>query len=178
MTTEFRVLDCGCGFNPQGDVNIDSNIGLSHHRAQFPLIPQEIPNFVHCDVLHLPFRDNTFERVFSKDALEHVGQKPQETNPGPYYMLKEMIRVSRCWVEIIVPHRFSLSNAEKRFWKRQHNAFFNVKWFQRVIPKLERDLHVKLSVRSEIQRRPLLKLFLLLPDRIHITFRKRQVKEP
>jgi len=159
------------------DVNVDLNIGLSEHRASFPLIPKEIPNFVRCDALHLPFRDNSFERVFSNDSLEHVGQKPQETNPGPYHMLKEMIRVSRCFIEIITPHRFSLSNAEKRFWKRQHNAFFTLTWFQRTIPKLEDALHVKLSVQSEILRRPLLKLFLLMPDRIHITFRKRQLKE-
>lgn len=169
----FEVLDVGCGFNPQGDVNIDLHTGISEHRASRPLIPQEIPNFVLCDAQHLPFKDDAFPKVFSKDTLEHVGGKPQENNSGPYRMLREMVRVSQCIVEVEVPHRFSLANVEKRFWKREHNAFFNLRWFERVLPKIEKQLSVKLSVLVELKYKPLFIYFLMMPDKIHLMLRKR-----
>jgi hypothetical protein len=129
MKTPFQILDVGCGTNPMGDVNVDLYVGVSEHRDPKPLVPKEIPNFVLCDACHLPFRDNSFKKVFSKDTLEHVGKKPQRTNPAPYMALREMIRVAYDTIEIYVPHRFSLSNCEKKFWIRRHNAFFNLKWF-------------------------------------------------
>ena len=166
------VLDVGCGANPMGDVNVDLFIGYSEHRER-PLIPKEIPNFMRCDACKLPFKDNSFDVVFSKDTLEHVGRKPQKTNPAPYKALKEMIRVSSWKIEIFVPHRFSMANAEKRFWRREHNAFFNLKWFERVIPKIEKELSIKLSILVEIRRKPWFKFFFLMPNEIHIIFLKR-----
>ncbi|MDH5635037.1 MAG: class I SAM-dependent methyltransferase [Candidatus Bathyarchaeota archaeon] len=167
-----RVLDVGCGANPVGDVNVDLYVGKSEHRAGL-LIQSETPNFVLCAAEHLPFKGNTFEKVFSKDTLEHVGTKPQKTNPAPYLAFKEMVRVSKRTVEIFVPHRFSLSNCEKRFWIRQHNAFFNLRWFEQIIPKIERELNVKLSIVAELLFKPLLIYFLMMPDEIHITLIKR-----
>jgi hypothetical protein len=167
-------LDVGCGSNPLGHVNVDLFIGDTEHRAN-TLIPEEIPNFIQCDACKLPFKDNTFPVVRSKDTLEHVGRKPQRTNPAPYKALKEMIRVSSRKIEVIVPHRFSMANAEKRFWKREHNAFFNLRWFEKVIPRIEKELSIKLSFLVEIKRKPWFWFFLLMPDRIHITFFKREI---
>jgi len=167
------VLDVGCGANPMGDVNVDLFIGHTEHRAE-PLIPEEIPNFICCDARKLPFRDNSFDIVFSKDTLEHVGRKPQKTNPGPYKALKEMIRVAFRKIEVFVPHRFSMANAEKRFWRREHNAFFNLKWFESVIPKIEKELSIRLSILVDLRRKPWLWYFLLMPDEIHIIFLKRE----
>ncbi len=157
-----------------GDVNVDLFIGESEHRAN-PLIPEEIPNFRQCDACNLPFKDNSFPIVFSKDTLEHVGRKPPKTNPAPYKALKEMVRVSSRIIEIFVPHRFSMSNAEKRFWRREHNAFFNLRWFEWAIPRIEKELSVKLSIQVEVRRKPWLKFFLLMPDQIHIILLKRNL---
>lgn len=167
------VLDVGCGANPMGDVNIDLFIGHTEHRSK-PLIPEEIQNFIHCDACNLPFKDNSFDKVFSKDTLEHVGRKPQINNPSPYNALKEMIRVSSKKIEIFVPHRFSMANTEKRFWRREHNAFFNLRWFERVIPKIEKELSIRISILVELRRKPWLWFFLLMPDEIHIVFIKRR----
>lgn len=138
----------------------------------YPLIPKNTPNFVLCDAQHLPFKDNSFELVFSKYALEHVGQKPQATNAGPFYMLKEMVRVSKRAVDVRVPHRFSLANSEKKFWLRRHNAFFNLRWFERVIPKIEKRLQVKLSVTVDLIFKPIFLWFVMMPDEIRVTLIK------
>jgi len=171
----FEVLDVGCGTNPTGTVNVDLHVGICEHRASIPFVPKEIPNFVLCDGEHLPFKDNSFDKVFSRHSLEHVGRKPQETNTGPFFMLTEMVRVAKKEVEIIVPHRFSLANAEKRFWRRRHNAFFNLKWFNRVIPKVERKLNVKLSVLVDLIFKPIIVYFVMMPSDIHITLIKRRI---
>ena len=168
----FEVLDVGCGTNPMGDVNIDLHIGVSEHRDSKPLIPKDIPNFLRCSATHLPFKTNSFNTVFSKYCLEHVGSKPQESNPAPYITLREMIRVSKRIIEIYVPHRFSRANSEKKFWKREHNAFFNLRWFARVIPKIEKELNIRLSMNPQLTFKPLLVYFLQMPDTIHIILRK------
>jgi len=170
--TMFEVLDVGCGANPTGTVNCDLFPGDSEHRLK-SLIPKDMPNFILCDAQHLPFRDNSFETVFSKYALEHVGQKPQATNQGPFYMLKEMVRVSKRTIDVRVPHRFSLANSEKRFWLRRHNAFFNLRWFERVIPKIEKRLNVKLSVLADVVYKPIIVWFVAMPDEIRVTLIKR-----
>jgi len=171
----FKVLDVGCGTNPMGDVNVDLYVGVSEHRGPKSLMPKEIPNFVLCDACYLPFRDNSFEKVFSRHTLEHVGEKPQKTNIGPYKALKEIIRVASKAVEIYVPHRF----AERKFWTKRnpgHRAFFNLKWFEDVIPRIEKELNVNLSVLSEVIYKPLIIYFLMMPDEIHLTLSKRERK--
>ena len=172
----FEVLDLCCGANPIGTVNADLFVGYTEHRL-YPLIPANTPNFVKCDAQHLPFNDNSFETVFSKYGLEHVGQKPQVTNTGPFYMLKEMVRVSKRTVDVRVPHRFSLANSERKFWLKRHNAFFNLKWFERVIPKIERRLNVKLSVLADVVYKPILIWFVKMPDEIRVTLIKRTIRK-
>ncbi len=176
IVSSSRVLDVGCGANPMGDVNVDLFVGDTEHRDG-TLNPEEIQNFICCDACNLPFKDNSFPVVFSKDTLEHVGRKPQRTNPAPYKMLKELIRVSSRTIEIYVPHRFSMANAEKRFWRREHNAFFNLRWFEYVIPRIEKELSIRLSKLVEVRRKPWFIYFILMPDEIHITFLKRAVKK-
>jgi len=78
-----RVLDVGCGGSEQfklhkvrGDINCDL------------LKPSfKIPNFVLCDVQHLPFKRNGFDKVFMYDVLEHLG--------NPLEALLEVKRVLR-----------------------------------------------------------------------------------
>ena len=164
----MSILDVCCGSNPVGTTNIDLYLGYSPHRSGF-LDPAAIPDFHQVDVTKgLPFPDASFDVVFCKDGLEHVGSKPQKTNPAAYALLREMFRVSKRRVEIYVPHRLSLSNCERRFWRRQHNSFFNLAWFERSIPKIEAELDLSISALYELRYKPLIGYFFMMPDEIHM----------
>lgn len=56
----MELLDVGCGDVPKGDVNLD----LFYYRRG--------KNFVFGEALHLPFRDETFIKVYSKHCIEHL----------------------------------------------------------------------------------------------------------
>jgi len=113
------MLDVGCGGNaqwpdsiPRGDVNCDI------------LRPvRRIPNFVLCDALHLPFRNGSFQEVYSNHVIEHV--------KNPYKMLKELVRVSALQVHIYCPHRFHPYRKV-----RNHKCHFTKTWFAQALDKL------------------------------------------
>lgn len=119
---EDMILDIGCGHRPHGHVNVDLYAKATWHRSEdrFPtdrsLIKKRIKNLVTANAHHLPFKDNTFSTVFSRNTIEHV------TNPVK--MIKEMLRVSKHEVIIVCPHRYS--DAAK---SPPHHNFFNIKWF-------------------------------------------------
>jgi len=69
-----------------------------------------------CDLAHLPFRNDAFEKVYCFHVLEHI-DKPIEG-------LKELIRVCNDTVEIEVPHR--ISHMAK---SSGHKASFGCMWF-------------------------------------------------
>jgi len=54
------ILDVGCGDVPKGDVNLD----LFYYRKG--------RNFVLGEAHNLPFKDETFTKVYSKHCLEHL----------------------------------------------------------------------------------------------------------
>ena len=56
----MKVLDVGCGDRPAGDVNLD----LFHYGKW--------KNFVIAEAHRLPFKNNAFEKVYSKHCLEHL----------------------------------------------------------------------------------------------------------
>jgi ubiquinone/menaquinone biosynthesis C-methylase UbiE len=58
-----EFLDVGCGDVPKGDVNLDVSY---YGRGK---------NFVIGEAHHLPFKDETFVKVYSKHCLEHL-EKP------------------------------------------------------------------------------------------------------
>jgi SAM-dependent methyltransferase len=117
-------LDVGCGNSPTGNVNVDLYPAASPHHGG-PLNTKAIPNFIQCDALHLPFRENTFDEVYASHVLEHF--------KNPAMLLKEMLRVSKDLVTIIVPHRVC-----RKTWFRYsqdpeiHQQFFDgatmMKW--------------------------------------------------
>ncbi|TET65723.1 MAG: class I SAM-dependent methyltransferase [Candidatus Aminicenantes bacterium] len=61
-------------------------------------LAKRFPNFVLADGCHLPFRNNSFDRVYRQAVIEHVGD--------PVAFLKELIRVSKETVTIKVPHQY------------------------------------------------------------------------
>lgn len=104
-------LDVGCGWNPKGDVNVDlflhksipqrdgeQKIYLDFKRTKEKV--QQIPNFVCCEVHHLPFQKRTFEIVVCEHLLEHKGVNFFEA-------CEEMLRVSKNKLVITVPSIFA-----------------------------------------------------------------------
>lgn len=87
-------LDIGCGNAPTGDVNVDLP-GSERHRDGVKIFAKKISNFVYASVYFLPFRDDCFDEVVSFHLLEHLDT--------PISALKEMIRVSKNIVSVVVP---------------------------------------------------------------------------
>lgn len=135
---EIEVLDVGCGSTPKGDVNLDLYPEKTEHRDfKTEINTKLVPNFVLGDALHLPFRTNSFETVHSRHVIEHVSD--------PSLFIKEAMRVARKKVEIIAPHRYK-RNKLKLHQSKSHRHFYNVKWFQKALRKLRKE--IKLTTRS------------------------------
>lgn len=114
----FNTLDVGCGISPRGEVNVD--LYLTPESRGFGFInPKRTKNFVLASVNNLPFRPDTFEIVYCFDCIEHTGVKPIQA-------LKELIRVSKDRIEVLVPHRYH-PDAKRTF----HSNYFNVNWFRK-----------------------------------------------
>jgi SAM-dependent methyltransferase len=58
ITREVEILDVGCGLRKDGTINIDLNRNVK-------------PDIV-CDMLFLPFRKETFDKVISSAVVEHT----------------------------------------------------------------------------------------------------------
>jgi len=99
------ILDIGCGNNPKGAVNCDLYISETPHLMNENYIdPRKISNFVRCDAMHLPFKDNVFEIVNASEVLEHV--------INPFLLLSEMKRASKKIVTVDVPNLRRLAPEE------------------------------------------------------------------
>jgi len=99
------ILDIGCGNNPKGAVNCDLYLGETPHIMNENYIdPRKIPNFVRCDAMHLPFKDNAFKIVNTSELLEHVINPP--------LFLSEMKRISKKIVTLDVPNLRRLAPEE------------------------------------------------------------------
>lgn len=121
----FSILDVGCGCRPGGSVNCDLHIRKTFHRSSFPIIDaHNVPNFVRCDALHLPFKNDSFNIVYSDSVIEHLD--------NPYLMLNEMIRVSSNRIEVHAPHRFYFRKWQTR---KQHKHYFTKSWFAQLFKK-------------------------------------------
>jgi len=118
----FDTLDVGCGNNTRAEVNIDyrtfDNIEINQ-RTLINVNIKEIPNFIHADGLHLPFRDKAFRKTFCHHVIEHVA--------NPHQLIREMVRVTEEKLEIRCPHRFS-KDAKCPY----HKHYFTREWFAEI----------------------------------------------
>jgi len=157
------ILDVGCGNFPKGDVNCDISIKDVGHRTgranklTSPLHLQKIKNFVVCDALHLPFKDNAFDGVFSSHTIEHT--------INPFKFLKECVRVSSDRVTIVCPHRYG---ERIMFWQLSdfHFSSLSKTWFFKVAKKLHVIARAKYTQYVPL---PLLHIF---PLEIFVELRK------
>jgi len=126
MKLPFRRLDVGCGTNPTGDVNVDLYTDFSPHTGDqlhpdtFQKIePKRISNFIKAEGCHLPFRNDSFEEVYSSHLIEHI--------KAPLMFLKELARVTRFMgtLNVRCPHRFARGPKEMPC----HVSKLDEKWF-------------------------------------------------
>lgn len=115
-------LDIGCGDIPTGDINCDLFIGESPHLRGRYIDQKTIPNFIRCDANYLPFRDKIFSESFCSRVIEHKGVNAIK-------VIKEMIRVTKRKITVIVPHRFSPE-------RKMHDKYFNVTSIFRLFKKM------------------------------------------
>lgn len=137
-------MDVGCGDRPKGDVNIDLYKTSSIHLYEDRIIhAKATPNFVCASIYNLPFSEQVFSKVLCHHLLEHLH--------NPIWAIKELMRVSNCEVEIIVPSKWHelIQNRflpKRREWATKHHLWhFNKAQLSTIFSKI--DLHPTIKYR-------------------------------
>lgn len=115
------ILDVGPGGTRLGDVAIDLYADTTpQDSGTGELTPLDRgPYFIQANAEHLPLRTNSFDGVFCYHVLEHLKH--------PLQALKELARVSRGFIQIEVPHRYS-----KVARMPYHINYFDMHYFTRI----------------------------------------------
>ena len=116
------ILDIGCGINPRGHINTDIQAKENYEITQLGKIemnPKTTPNFIICSGEFLPFRNRTFELVYSHHVIEHVNK--------PHLFLSECKRVSDFKIIIVCPHRYGKNAYGKNAIFHKH-VFSSLSW--------------------------------------------------
>ena len=87
-----RILDIGCGSNPEGTTNLDFFIGETPHQKR-RIEPDKIPNFVQGDAHNLPFPDDSFDLCIMSHVLEHLEYPLQALREAHRVAPKLIVRV-------------------------------------------------------------------------------------
>jgi len=142
---ELKRLDVGCGQHPAGDVNVDlypNGDGVARRGGE-EMDVKHVKNFVKADAFHLPFSNETFDKVICSHTIEHTAE--------PFKLLKELVRVSKDTIVIRCPHGFgdtmrSLINGRCLGWNKKHHlSSFNHAWFTVAAARLRLDCEVSNS---------------------------------
>jgi len=152
------LIDIGCGVHPHPRANVGLDLFMGHYSPDIEtsINPQDIANPIRADAHHLPIRDKAFDKAYSRALLEHIA--------NPTQALREMIRIAKEEVEIIIPHRCF----RNRWWERppkSHRWFFGVNQVRRWLESLG------LRYRLRVERRGFPSEFLAIfwfPHLIHI----------
>jgi hypothetical protein len=111
-------LDVGCGGKPSGDVNVDLYIKQrdvygKYERKDNPIFKGDIVTDAH----NLPFRERSFNEVYSSHLIEHLG--------SPSKFLRECERVAIRRVIVVCPSRWMKGHRGNPF----HKWTMTRKWF-------------------------------------------------
>jgi len=101
------VLDVGCGSGQNQQYKHIKHRG--HINADILKCIKPIPNFVLCDVQHLPFKTKGFTKSLLIDVLEHVDNPPQA--------LKELKRVTDNTIIVGTPNALYFKKVLRSFIK-------------------------------------------------------------
>lgn len=124
-------LDIGCGHLPTGDVNVELFLEATNHRSDnqkeckdTPIETESVSNLVVANAEYLPFKDDSFENVYSSHTIEHIN--------SPLRMIFEMKRVCENNGKLTLIMPFWLSDGRN---KVLHKWKFNKKNLSRLLNK-------------------------------------------
>jgi hypothetical protein len=131
------IVDIGCGdgaiTNSFADKYSVTAVDISSEALKF--LDKRINTFV-CDASSLPWKDGSFDLVFSSEMIEHL---PPTMFDG---VIQELKRLPKKYLFISVPnkeelrHRFTwCANCHKDFHIYQHFHSFNVNKIKRLFPE-------------------------------------------
>lgn len=157
------ILDVGCGSFHKGDVNCDLFIKDRGHRLQKgeSIDVNTIKNFVLCDSAFLPFRNGSFDVVYSSHVIEHVLE--------PIKVLDEMVRVSRSQVELFCPHWLGDKLGGKNPY---HLNQFQIKWFSNYAKNRRLFCRCRITRYLDTKKGMGILRLLRIPYEIHTIFAK------
>jgi len=79
------MLDLGCGRGGYTKIFKKAGAKVISLDLEIPQVKKIFPAFVNGDAIKLPFKDNSFDFIFSSSLIEHL--------PKPYLLVKEARRV-------------------------------------------------------------------------------------
>lgn len=95
-----------------------------------------------CDARNLPFKNNSFDLVYCLGLLEHFGESDRQK------IIKEMLRVSKRYILIDVPQRYSLLTIIKkilmffRMWKYGDEIEFTTFQLINEVKRVDKNLKI------------------------------------
>jgi len=107
------TLDVGCGSGQNQQFERIKHRGTVNADILRPIKP--IPNFVLCDVQHLPFKDKGFNKSLFIDVIEHVDNPPQA--------LKELKRVTTNNIIVGTPNALYFKKVLRSFVKGDYEPY-------------------------------------------------------
>ena len=99
---KFKILDVGCGIDPEGEVNID----ITNVVEEYGNRP---PRFIIASACSLPFKDKSFIEARCNDLIEHLEDEEIIA------VLKELNRVADR-VIIKIPNAYFIPGSWKYSW--------------------------------------------------------------
>ena len=189
-----QILDVGCGDRPKGTINVDKDKGettdLEGYRGK--VNPKTTPNFIQAKIPFLPFKNESVDIVLCHHTLEHL-DNPEEA-------IKELLRVTRGQLEIVVPFRYHelIQNwflPMRRKWMQKHhkwhfdkkmlrnlfksfNGELQIRYRYKVISVAQNPQHFHLSFKQKILYGLLDTLFPPTPSEIGVIARKAPSSNP
>ena len=116
---KLQTLDVGCGHRIGDFHYFDCREDVTYVDVTVSRLNKQFLN-VQCDGQFLPFRNNSFDKVFSRLVIEYADD--------PELFLRELIRVAWHEVVVVTPHRFS------RMKKAAHAKHqLTMKWFHKIL---------------------------------------------
>lgn len=118
----LKILDVGCGERLYSLATHSCDIALeTEEQFQNGTVSKvdSSKNFILASVESLPYRSKVFDKVHCSNVIEHI--------ENPWKAIRELERVTKLFLIIKVPHRFS------RYAKAPfHKHYFNKTFFSRL----------------------------------------------